>query len=177
MVLTVFLVAPSAHAQNQDVWIQIDTQPSLKQAEESIRRYSAAVLDVNGFSMGSGWYAVALGPYARQDAELVLRNFTTSGVIPSGSFLTSSASYHAQFWPVGADVQTAANTTEIVIEEPVQELQATAEPQAPEETKQEARASENLLTREEKMDLQEKLEWAGFYNGAIDAAFGRGTRG
>ncbi|NDI04485.1 MAG: peptidoglycan-binding protein, partial [Rhodobacteraceae bacterium] len=40
----------------------------------------------------------------------------------------------------------------------------------------EARASEGLLSRAEKMDLQRYLQWAGYYNSTIDASFGRGTR-
>lgn len=51
------------------------------------------------------------------------------------------------------------------------------EPEPSDETVREARASEALLTREERAALQEALKWAGFYGGAIDAAFGRGTRG
>jgi S1-C subfamily serine protease len=46
----------------------------------------------------------------------------------------------------------------------------------PDETVGEARASERLLSREEKMDLQRYLQWAGYYNSTIDASFGRGTR-
>ena len=41
----------------------------------------------------------------------------------------------------------------------------------------EARASEAALSRNEKMELQSWLQWAGYYNAAIDGAFGRGTRG
>ena len=46
----------------------------------------------------------------------------------------------------------------------------------PDETLSEARASEGLLSRDEKMDLQRYLQWAGYYNSTIDASFGRGTR-
>ena len=51
-------------------------------------------------------------------------------------------------------------------------------PNAPviEETEREALASEALLTRSQKEQLQEALQWAGFYTGAIDGAYGRGTR-
>ena len=43
------------------------------------------------------------------------------------------------------------------------------------ETLYEARQSESRLTREERAQLQVALKWAGFYNGAIDAAIGPGT--
>lgn len=46
----------------------------------------------------------------------------------------------------------------------------------PDESEREAAASEALLSRPEKEDLQTALRWAGFYSGAIDGAYGRGTR-
>ena len=45
------------------------------------------------------------------------------------------------------------------------------------ETLAEARQSENLLIGPEREELQVALKWAGHYDGPIDAAFGRGTRG
>lgn len=45
------------------------------------------------------------------------------------------------------------------------------------ETPSEARQSERLLTDDERKELQIALQWAGYYNAAIDGAFGRGTRG
>ncbi|MEM7295043.1 MAG: serine protease [Pseudomonadota bacterium] len=45
------------------------------------------------------------------------------------------------------------------------------------ETPRQARASEALLSRAEREELQVALRWAGFYRAAIDGAFGRGTRG
>ncbi|MEI4486222.1 serine protease [Frigidibacter sp. MR17.14] len=46
----------------------------------------------------------------------------------------------------------------------------------PDETEAEARASEALLSDDERRDLQAALAWAGVYGAAIDGAFGRGTR-
>jgi S1-C subfamily serine protease len=48
--------------------------------------------------------------------------------------------------------------------------------QIPDETASQARASEALLDGGQRMDLQTALQWAGFYDAAIDGAFGRGTR-
>ncbi len=62
-------------------------------------------------------------------------------------------------------------------EEPPQTTQIPVLPLAPdEETPAEARRSERDLTRSEREQLQIALQWAGFYNSAIDGAFGRGTR-
>lgn len=46
----------------------------------------------------------------------------------------------------------------------------------PEETLREAQASERLLTRDERAEIQTALQWFGFYTMAIDAAFGPGSR-
>ncbi len=46
----------------------------------------------------------------------------------------------------------------------------------PDETVQEARASEATLTFEQRTELQVALQWFRYYTSTIDGAFGRGTR-
>jgi S1-C subfamily serine protease len=46
----------------------------------------------------------------------------------------------------------------------------------PDETLREAQASEQALDLDEKRMLQTAMQWAGFYDGAIDGLYGRGTR-
>jgi len=73
-----------------------------------------------------------------------------------------------------------------VTEQTTEQAEATVEPSAPEpapepvvadETPAQARQSEAQLTSDERKALQTALQWAGYYNAAIDGAFGRGTRG
>ena len=59
----------------------------------------------------------------------------------------------------------------------VPEIVPVIDPEPPEESRAQALRSEGQLSRGEKADLQVALQWFGFYNGAIDSAFGRGTRG
>ena len=62
--------------------------------------------------------------------------------------------------------------------EPAQTTMVPVLPEPPaDETLAEAQRGERNLTREEREQLQIALKWAGFYNSAIDGAFGRGTRG
>ena len=177
------------------VFIQIEAQPSLARAEDSLRRYAARVQDVNGFALGGGWYAIALGPYPEDEAPALLRNLRRSGLIPRDSYVAQPSEYQRQFWPVGTDtlaqdVETQAPRTDgrstqarservapSSTPEPAASPAASPEVQPIDETPREARASEARLTREEREDLQIALKWAGYYGGAIDAAFGRGTRG
>ncbi|WGW03349.1 serine protease [Tropicibacter oceani] len=189
------ITAGAAFAQDDVVFIQVEARTSLNGAQESIRAFSEELQNVNGFSLGGGWYGVALGPYTRTEAQARMGELLRSGVIPSDSYIESAASYGQQFWPVGAQVNqpvaadpaqdTAAVAPEPVVAEPAPEPVQVAEPAPvaepepepePEETPRQARASEAALTRAQRDELQIALKWAGYYNSTIDGAFGRGTR-
>lgn len=179
---TFIISTQAAFAQtNQDVaWVQVEAQPSLTVTQQRAQFYARDLQDVNGFSLGGGWYAVALGPYTQADAQTVLNVYRSEGLIPIDSFLTESSTFRSQFWPVGtnlldlpAQVQPQLGTSEPVASITTPE----PEPEPIDETPRQARASEAELTKEERQQLQSWLKWAGFYNSAIDGAFGRGTRG
>lgn len=105
----------AAQQSNQElVWVQIEAQPSLVEAEERVRDYAALLSDVNGFSIGGGWYAVALGPYDRATAGDVLRQLRAQGLVPRDSYIAETRSYRQQFWPIGANVllQAQAETAQ-----------------------------------------------------------------
>ncbi|WP_299691474.1 serine protease [uncultured Tateyamaria sp.] len=179
-------VTGAVWAQDDAVWVQVEAQPNLADATDRARVFAADLPDVNGFALGGGWYGIALGPYARPDAEQVLRVYRAEGVIPRDSFIALSSSFRQQFWPIGANVldrgvidAPAAVTSEstpappLAPAEPEPVVQA---PPPPDETPAEAQRSERALSREDREALQVALQWAGTYPGAIDGAFGRGTR-
>ena len=170
------------HAQQEGVWVQVEAQPNLAEATARARVYAADLPDVNGFSVGGGWYAIALGPYARTDAEQVLRVYRAEGVIPRDSYIALSSTFRQQFWPIGANVldrgvveapAVATPAPETAPETPQPVVQA---PPPADETPAQAQRSERALNRDEREALQVALRWAGTYAGAIDGAFGRGTR-
>lgn len=205
LILAASVTVRAPMAQDADrVWVQIEAQPSLSLAEESIRGYSDRLQDVNGFSLGGGWYGIALGPYSPEDANRVLQVLRSEGTIPRDSYIAFDTTFRDQFWPRGVNQLDGTETAAL----PAPTPQATPEPQAapadqadqtaaadpaptpapqpaaepepapePDETRAEARRSESLLTRDERMELQVWLKWAGFYDAAIDGAFGPGTRG
>ncbi|MEL7259417.1 MAG: serine protease [Pseudomonadota bacterium] len=188
LVVLVFVSVAPASAQQQ-VFVQVEAHPSLTAGEAAVRRYASRVQDVNGFTLRGGWYAVALGPYAPADAQAILRNLRAARLIPRDSYIARVTDYRQQFWPVGTNLLgnpallvPQNRGTETVQTDPTPdttEEAAVPEPQLPEpsdETVRQARNSEAQLTREERAELQIALEWAGFYQGRIDAAFGRGTR-
>ncbi|UWQ05330.1 trypsin-like peptidase domain-containing protein [Aliiroseovarius crassostreae] len=175
--------ALSQATQNQNaIWIQIEAHPSLREAKERVRGYAGQIDGVNGFRVGGNWYAIVLGPYTQAAADLQLRNLRRQGVIPSDSFLVRSRDLRQQFWPVGlsATSQTPPASLPTPDTAPATEATAPATPALPstlpDETKREAQVSEQRLTRDERMDLQRALQFAGFYSSGIDGAFGRGTR-
>lgn len=175
-------------AQEASIFIQIEAQPSLTRAEASLRQYATELENVNGFSLGGGWYAIALGPYDPVEAAQRLSSLRRARVIPQDSYMAASDEYGRQFWPVGATLAPAAPAVPeaeapvegVGVAEVTPEVLAPAQP-APEpeiidETPAQARRAEASLNRAEREQLQIALEWAGFYNAAIDGAFGRGTR-
>jgi S1-C subfamily serine protease len=186
--------ANRAHAQTSEsdevVWVQIEAQQSLARATDRARAYTTLLEDVNGFSVGGGWYAVVVGPYRRADADAVLEQYRLDGLIPRDSFVQITGRLGQQFWPVGAAAQgtaaidapqaadTAMQTDDTAQQSPtgLQVTQAPPEPQVADETPAQAQRSEQELSGDERKELQMMLQWAGYYDAAIDGSFGRGTR-
>lgn len=180
-IFAVFMALPAARAQEEPVvWVQVEAQPSLNAAQDAARRYAATLADVNGFALGRGWYAIALGPYRREEAERVLQVYRAEGVIARDSYIAESSDYQQQFWPIGANLLegpaapaiAAPDSPPVVAADPA----PAPIPEPADETLREARESESLLDRDARAALQEAMTWAGVYDGAIDAAFGQGTR-
>lgn len=180
-------VAGDVRAQSDDpnevVWVQIEAQQSLARATDRARAYTTLLQDVNGFTVGGGWYAIVVGPYRRADAEQVLRQYRSEGMIARDSFVQVSDNLRQQFWPVGANVlgngaidapEGTATPQAPQVSEPAFQLEP--EGQIADETPAQAQRSEAQLSSDEKKQLQRMLQWAGFYSAAIDGAFGRGTR-
>ncbi len=177
--LAVTMMARAAAGQQDLVWVQIEAQPNLTAAQDRIRDYASSLEDVNGFSMPGGWYAISLGPYGRADAEQVLDVLRAEGKIPQDAYIAFSSAYQRQFWPVGSE--TLARDDAATPPQPQTGAGSAAETQPtqvllPDESPAEARRSEAALSKDERMELQVMLKWAGFYDSAIDGAFGRGTR-
>jgi S1-C subfamily serine protease len=194
------LALPAAAQRSDDiVWVQIEARPNLAQAIERAEVFAQRLEDVNGFAVGGGWYAIALGPYRAADAQQVLDVYRSEGLIPSDSYIALSRDYGTQFFPQGEDIfrrpTDAAQPApaEPTPADPVQEPETAedgmapaapssrvaaleAEARAERQTPSGARAAEAALTLDAKRGLQEALAWAGFYDSTIDGLFGSGTR-
>jgi peptidoglycan hydrolase-like protein with peptidoglycan-binding domain len=165
-------MAGQALAQADRVWLQLEAHPDLATAETRVRAYSRVVTNVNGYSLRSGWYAIALGPFSSAEASAALTALTTQGLIPTDAYLADPDIYRQQFWPIGVNNLTSPTAVAAVTDAP---------PAAPvdmaDETVAEARNSEAALDRPAREALQIALQWFGHYSAGIDGAFGPGTRG
>lgn len=162
----------SATAQ-ENFWVQIEARQTLTSAQERARAYAAATDGVNGFYLGDGFYGIFIGPFSQQNAEAALENLLGIGIIPSDSFVKNGQFFQQQFWPIGGRATTPDTATPTLPAPPDQPVSPSMEV---DETVDQALASERLLTRPQKEDIQKALAWAGHYTASIDGSFGRGTR-
>ena len=181
--LLALVPAPSAQAQDQ-VWVQIEALPTLRDAEDRARAYASAFPNVAGFQLRSGWYAIVVGPYGVGDGAAKLVDLASENLVPQDSYIADGSDFRQQFWPIGANGAPVAPDTTTLAAPAVQAPDlAVAEPVitpdaviAPEETKAEARQSESTLSRIDREALQVALQWFGYYASTIDGDFGPGTR-
>lgn len=173
----VLLSLSTVPAKAQDsFWVQIEARQTLTEATERAREYARRFSDVQGYYLGTGFYGIVLGPYSEQLARQELSRLLASRQIPSDSYLQNGRRFEQQFWPIGGSANVTPNEIaqdEIAFVSPaLPDIPLTG----PQETVAEARAAEAALSPEARQELQKALQWAGFYNAAIDGAFGRGTR-
>ncbi len=162
------LVAGTGQAQ-QDIWIQIEAHSNLTDAEARANVLAGQVSPLEGYRLGSGWYALAIGPLSPGQAPRELGRLLVTRQIPQDSYLVDGGEFRRKFWPPAGSDQAAAQIATV-------ETAPVAEPVVPDETPAQARRSEARLNGTERKELQSALAWEGHYAGAIDGAIGRGSR-
>ena len=175
LTLGLFLLSPvPADAQQSgQVYLQIEAKPTEAEARDRAEAWTAMFDDVNGYVLTSGWHVIALGPFDRADAAARLDTLRRENLIPRDSFISDAANYRARFWPPEGAPEAP---TEVTTTAPEALAELAPVTNQPDETPDEARASEELLTQGERELIQIALKWFGFYDSTIDGAFGRGTR-
>ena len=178
----IFALAPSFVLAQETGWIQIEAKQSLIQAEERAKIYAQELDDIAAHSLGSGWYAISMGPYPTPQAQAILDTLKSQGAVPRDSFVSNGQNYRQTVWTAQSAAADDTPTDDgqdaavIDIAQPAEDPADAPAPQLPDETRAQALASERNLSRDEKRDLQMMLQWAGFYNSTLDGLFGRGTR-
>ncbi len=180
----VLWLAASVASWAQESWVQIEARPTLGEAEERARAYANVFPNVAGFAMSTGWYAIALGPFTPDAAADQLAVLKGERLIPDDSYISDGGRFGRQFWPVGGAVSAPAPVSAPDAQPaPDASADAATAPEVvilpaalPDETPAEARRSEAALSGDERKEIQAALQWYGHYQGAIDGAFGAGTR-
>ncbi len=191
--VTATLAVQTAGAQEQR-WVQIEAHRELETALDRATAIDSQLGGVVGFRLPSDWYALSIGPYESEiDAFTVRRQLRAEGAIPADAFVSTGSDYVEQIYPAGSailpitpdepspptEAPAAPEMTALPEPEPEPEPEPAPEPEPepiPDETLREAQASERLLDRDERAEIQTALQWFGFYTLGIDAAFGPGTR-
>lgn len=176
--IAVVSLSPLPATAQESSWLQVEALPDLATAQERARAYAALFGDVEGYGLGD-WYVIVLGPMSRDAAGQQLLSLRGENLIPRDSYIVDGSEFGPRFWPTGVNDPTPLAEPEAITESAI-EPEIVVEPEViiiPEETLAEARAAEDALSRDEKKVLQEALAWFGFYDGAIDGAYGKGTRG
>lgn len=89
----------------ETAWLQIEARQSLSSASAAARVYASELDNVAGFALGDSFYAIALGPYAPEDANRLMQQLKIRGDIPPDSYVVSGDQYSRQFYPVGVGAQ------------------------------------------------------------------------
>ena len=191
--VTLFVLQSSTGFAQERRWIQVEARSTAEQARERAYAFASAFPETWGYGLPSGWYAIVLGPYSAEEAAGRIQALKLRGAIPRDSYLTDGREFRDQFWPEGgAAAETPGSAIPVEVEvapladaEPLPQAELPVEEAAPVETAvfaqddegpAEARASEALMSEDEKKALQAALQWFGFYEGGLDGAYGPGTR-
>ncbi|RMD47943.1 MAG: hypothetical protein D6832_04910 [Alphaproteobacteria bacterium] len=173
------ILASGARAQE---YVQLAARSDIPTARALARSYAERYEGVQVFSLPTGWYAIAVGPFASPaEAERFLRSQKRRRLIPRDAFLARASDFGRRVWPAGLEAPAGSG---LEIREPDRAdapapaaEPALSEPEPePEMTLAQARRFQARLDRETASDLQRALRWAGTYRGAIDGALGPGSR-
>src|SRR6056300_842110 len=94
----IFALAPSFVLAQETGWIQIEAKQSLIQAEERAKEYAQELDDIAAHSLGSGWYAISMGPYPTPQAQAILDTLKSQGAVPRDSFVSNGQNYRQTVW-------------------------------------------------------------------------------
>ncbi|MFB0994590.1 MAG: peptidoglycan-binding protein, partial [Paracoccaceae bacterium] len=194
-------------AQNQTpnkVWIQVDAQRTLPQAEARATLYESSFPNLKGYRLDTDWYVLAIGPFKKDEANKLLAQFIYASKIPMDSYVTKGLNFTEVFWPrpegelplsaaatpksqmpqalEAADSETpvvnaATPMASAVTPAPRSVAKPTlVKPNFNDQDLERARASLDALSTDKKRQIQNALRWFGTYLGPIDGQIGSGSR-
>jgi hypothetical protein len=163
------LLTPGAARAQDAALVQIEAHRDAATARARAAEWARTLPGAAAWRLPSGWHAIVLGPYAdAPTARAALTELRAAGLIPGDSYLTVPGDYLGPLEGSVADAPPAALAPPAAVAPPAVDAAG--------ETLAEARAAERALDRDARAAIQTALAWFGHYTGAIDAAFGPGTR-
>lgn len=117
-------------AWGDQVYIQIEAKRSPAEAAARAAEWARQFPDLVGHQLQSGWYAMALGPLERGEAEARMSALKATGAVPADSYLSTGRDYAAPFWPLPVGAKAPQADTAAATETPP-ETAADAAPTAP----------------------------------------------
>jgi len=177
LVATVSALALGPAIAQDSRWVQLEAHRELDVALARAQDYQRSIGNVSGFQLPSEWYALTLGPFETDtDAFEVRRQLRAAQSIPADAFVSNGENYGVRVFPAGRAALAPVGMPQAVPGATPAPMALTQPEPEPRETLREAQASERGLSRDDRADLQTALQWFGFYDQRIDAAFGPGTR-
>ena len=176
-VLVFIGITPASAQSVKSMWIQVESLETEDQALERILAYKTFLPAIAGFELQNNEFGVVVGPFSELESGYLLTQFSQTGLIPSDSFIATTNQFGRQFYPpsddpIVQDLPKATKPDTLVLTDE----NGTPLVRPSDETVAQARASERLLSKSDKMLLQSALKDAGFYESAVDGLYGRGTR-
>lgn len=174
--LSTVSAGPSAVAQIQQFWIQIEAHGDVRTALSRARALTARFPETHAFRIPNGSYVIALGPFDRSQALNRNRSLIGSGSISQNSFVTLGHDFVSQFWPVGVNANARLGSD-------VETDFAYIAPD-PETGSISALPLDDVVTTErdepeagaiDMMKIQTALQWTGDYDSIIDGLYGPRT--
>ena len=174
--LSTVSAGPSAVAQIQQFWIQIEAHGDVRTALSRARALTARFPETHAFRIPDGSYVIALGPFDRSQALNRNRSLIGSDSISQNSFVTLGHDFVSQFWPVGVNANARLGSdieTDFAYIAPDPETGSIStlpldEVVTTERDEPEAGAIDM-------MKIQTALQWTGDYDSIIDGLYGPRT--
>ncbi len=105
LMMAMALMPKTALAQ---AWIQVASERSIRDTHARAQDFAASFPETRAFLTTSGWYAIVLGPFERDEALALMTGLKAQNQIPQDSMVSSGSSHVSQLWPLAANTEPGA---------------------------------------------------------------------
>ena len=113
--LLAVLALPRALAA-QEAWVQIEARPTEALARDRAAFWEARLGPLTGWRLGTGWHALALGPFTEDEAAAELARLRAAGSVPSDAFVADGRGFVSRFYQ-GTNDAAGAGSGDVAVED------------------------------------------------------------